>query len=173
MYLIRGGEANVEMIPLTYDSEADFQDDMTASVHAVLIAPMLEEMGFRVIPISVVQTKKRKIVAIAVLSVIFGLMHGRNFGEALINAIVFSILFLMTRNPLIPILCHSFVNLLFTVAGAASYWGIIDVSTSSDRGPLILFFSTPVTIIALILGVALIIPTIFRCKNKRAASMQI
>ena len=169
LYLIRGGEAKVTMIPFEFDSKTEFLEDMMASIHAVLIAPVLEEMGFRIIPASVIQTKKRRFVAIAILAFIFAAVHTRNFAAVLIDVALYSVLFLMTRNPLIPILCHLFGNLLKNLAGAAAYWGIINVSVTSDSG-LIILFSTPVTIIAVIMGIALIMPSVIsRCKQKTIA----
>lgn len=168
LYLIRGGETNVIMIPFSdgYDSTKEFFNDMVASIHAILIAPVLEEMGFRIIPASVVQTKKRRVVTLIILAVFFALIHRKNFWAVLMDAIVTCILFLCTNNPLIPILYHAFSNFLKTIVMVVSYYGIIDVNMANG-GPIIILFSNLISIVGVLVGMALIIPIIFNSNKIR------
>ena len=171
LYLMRGGDANVAMIPVTYDSKAEFREELMASIHAVLVAPVLEEMGFRIIPASVVQTKKRRIVTLAILAVAFAAFHLRNFWEPLLDAIVSCILLLKTRNSLLSILYHAFNNFMKTVVFSAAYLGIIDVNMAAS-GAHIVLFSTPVTIIFLVIGVALILPEVIHSRSIRSMNIE-
>lgn len=156
LYLIRG---NVEMAPVVYESKTEFREDILASFHAVWIAPVLEEMGFRIIPASVVQTKKRRIITLIILALFFAVVHPRNILAVLVDATILCVLFLVTRNPISSILYHAFGNLLKTIAYITSYYGIIDVSTSF-KGGTIKLFSNRVTIIGLVIGSVLILPAI-------------
>ena len=169
LYVFRGGDVNVTMIPIAYESAAEFKEEMMASIHAILIAPTLEEMCFRIIPASVVQTNKKRIVVLAILAILFAALHRNNFLAAWGDATVFIVLFIVTRNPLIPILCHAFSNLFKTLAGMVSYIGLMNVSMS-DGGALIVLFSTPVTIGLVVIGAALVMPVIIHLLHKEQAA---
>ncbi|MBP3233387.1 MAG: CPBP family intramembrane metalloprotease [Eubacterium sp.] len=164
LYWIRGGAAHVTLVPVIY-SRTEFQEDMLASIHAVLVAPVLEEMCFRIIPVSVIKTGKNRIVLLAILAVVFALMHTSNHLGALVDATVFCILLLVTHNPLASILCHAFGNLLKTIAGVLSYFNVKEVNMVEGRGTIIIF-STPVTLIIFAMAVALILPAVLKAIQK-------
>ncbi len=165
LYLIRGGATNVTMIPVIYN-KTEFLEDMKASIHAILIAPVIEETCFRLIPASVIQTRKNRIVMLAVLAVVFALMHPSNILATLVDATVFCVLLLVTHNPLASILCHVFNNFLKTVAIVLAYFNVIDLSMAEGRGTIILF-SMPVTLFSIAIAVVLILPAVLKsiCKN--------
>ena len=165
LYWIRGGEANVTMVHYV-ESQTEFREDMLASIHPILIAPLLEEMCFRIIPASIIKTRKNKIVVLAVLAVAFAVCHTHNIFAALVDAIVFCILLLVTQNPLSSILCHAFNNFLKTLAIVLDYYDVINFSTSEGGGRIVLF-SAPVTLAAIAIGVALILPSVLKviCKK--------
>lgn len=165
IYLIRGGATNVAMLPVIY-SKTEFREDMMASIHAILIAPVIEETCYRLIPASVIQTRKNRIVTLTVLTVIFALMHPSNIWAALVDATVFCVLLLVTHNPLASILCHAFGNFLKTVALALAYFDVIDLSMAEGRGTIILF-SMPVTLFSIIIAVVFILPAVLKSICKR------
>lgn len=164
LYWIRGGAAHVTLVPVIY-SRTEFQEDMLVSIHAVLIAPVLEEMCFRIIPVSVIKTGKNRIVLLAILAVVFALMHTRNPLGALVDATVFCILLLVTHNPLASILCHAFGNLLKTIVNVLLYFNVTEVNMVEGRGTIIIF-STPVTLIIFAMAVALILPAVLKAIQK-------
>lgn len=164
LYLIRGGAPRVTLVPVIY-SRTEFREDMLASVHAILIAPVLEEMCFRIIPVSVIKTGKNRIIILAILAVVFALMHPRNLLGALLDAIVLCILLLVTHNPLASILYHAFGNLLKTLAFALAYFNVIEVSMVEGRGTIIIF-DMPVTLIIIAIAVVLILPVVLKTIKK-------
>lgn len=166
LYWIRGGAAGVTLVPVIY-SRTEFQEEILASIHAILIAPVLEEMCFRIIPASVIKTGKNRIVILAILTVVFALMHPSNILGALVDATIFCILLLVTKNPLASILCHMFGNLLKTIAFVLAYFNVIEIRMAEGRGTIILF-NMPVTLIIIAIAVVLILPAVLKGfqKNK-------
>ena len=162
LYWIRGGAA----VPVIY-SRTEFQEEILASIHAILIAPVLEEMCFRIIPASVIKTGKNRIVILAILTVVFALMHPSNILGALVDATIFCILLLVTKNPLASVLCHMFGNLLKTIACVLAYFNVIEIRMAEGRGTIILF-NMPVTLITIAIAVVLILPAVLKGfqKNK-------
>lgn len=166
LYWIRGGAARVTLVPVIY-SRTEFQEEIMASIHAILIAPILEEMCFRIIPASVIKTGKNRIVILAILAFVFALMHPYNILGALVDATVFCILLLVTRNPLASILYHAFGNLLKTIAFVLAYFNVIEVNMAEGRS-IIIIFSVPVTLITIAIAVVLILTALLKGfqKNK-------
>lgn len=166
LYLLRGGAAHVTMVPVIYN-QSEFMEDMMASIHAILIAPVIEETCFRLIPASVIRTGKNRIVMLTVLTIVFAFMHPKNMLAVLMDASVFCVLLLATKNPLVPILCHVFNNFLKTASIALAYYNVIEISMAEGGGTIILF-SIPVTLVSAAIAAVLILPSVIKliCRNK-------
>jgi hypothetical protein len=104
-------------------------------------------------------------VLLAILAVVFALMHTSNHLGALVDATVFCILLLVTHNPLSSILCHAFGNLLKMIANVLSYFNVTEVNMVEGKGTIIIF-SAPVTLIIFAMAVALILPAVLKAIQK-------
>ena len=87
----------VHMEPLTYTTP-ELREDLPASVHAVLLAPILEELCFRQMAISPFRSRRAQIVVCVVMAILFGILHVRNFPGAFISALFYGVAFIWSRN---------------------------------------------------------------------------
>lgn len=119
-----------------------------------LIAPIVEELVFRGILFNRFKQKWGIGVAIIVPSIIFGIMHADLIG-AFVFAVIMTLLYIKTRNLIVPILCHVINNAFAGLIPFVSYlyYGTVGSSTVEElRSGLlmgILFFSvtTPLILI--------------------------
>ena len=81
----------------------------------MLVAPITEEVCFRFIPISVFEKKHTKIIVGILLAIVFSLLHVRNFLAVMLDALIFTVLLLRTKNVWYNILMHSALNLSATL----------------------------------------------------------
>ncbi|MBR4699200.1 MAG: CPBP family intramembrane metalloprotease, partial [Prevotella sp.] len=88
---------SIQMEPLAYTT-ADLRKDLLSSVHAVLLAPVLEELCFRQMAISPFRRRGAQIIVCVVMAVLFGILHVRNFPGAFLSAIVYGLVFIWSRN---------------------------------------------------------------------------
>ena len=88
---------------------------LVESISAVLVAPIIEEVCFRFIPISVFEKKHTKIIVGILLAIVFSLLHVRNFLAVMLDALIFTVLLLRTKNVWYNILMHSALNLSATL----------------------------------------------------------
>ena len=63
----------VQMEPLTFTAE-ELREDLTASIHAVLLAPVLEELCFRQMAISPFHSRRAQIVVCVIMGLLFGFL---------------------------------------------------------------------------------------------------
>lgn len=106
----------VQMESLTYTSE-ELREDLLASVHAVLLAPVLEELCFRQMAISPFRRRGAQIVACVVMAILFGILHVRNFPGAFFSAMVYGLVFIWSRNIWYGVMLHAGRNLAVTLLG--------------------------------------------------------
>ena len=88
---------NLQMGPLTY-SAGELREDLFSSIHAVLLAPMLEELCFRQMAVSPFRRQGLQIVVCIVMALLFGMLHIRNFAGASFGALAFGLVFVFSRN---------------------------------------------------------------------------
>ena len=69
---------SVQLKPLT-NTTAELREDLLSSVHAVLLAPLLEELCFRQMAISPFRRRGVQIVVCVVMAILFGMLHPRCF----------------------------------------------------------------------------------------------
>lgn len=107
----------VQMESLTYTSE-ELREDLLSSVHAVLLAPLLEELCFRQMAISPFRRRVAQIVVCVVMAFLFGMLHVRNFPGAFISALVYGFVFILSRNIWYSVMLHAGRNLAATLLAA-------------------------------------------------------
>ncbi len=104
----------VQMKPLTYTT-AELHEDLLSSVHAVLLAPLLEELCFRQMAISPFRRRGAQIAVCVVMAILFGVLHVRNFPGAFISALFYGLVFIWSRNIWYSVAFHAGSNLTATL----------------------------------------------------------
>ena len=110
----------VQLEPLTCTT-AELREDLLAGVHAVLLAPVLEELCFRQMAIAPFRRRGTQIVVCVVMAILFGLLHGRNFPGAFISAMFYSLIFVCLRNVWYSVALHAGFNLTATILAVYSW----------------------------------------------------
>ena len=142
---------SVQMEPITYTTP-ELREDLLASVHAVLLAPILEELCFRQMAM--------------VMAILFGMLHVRNFLGAFIDAMFYGMIFIWSRNIWNSVALHAGSNLTATLLAVYCWLGIGDLQMS--KTPLIILTDAKVvvgSIILFIVGILLI-----NTKRKKTAA---
>ena len=117
---------SIQMEPLAYTT-ADLRKDLLSSVHAVLLAPVLEELCFRQMAISPFRRRGAQIIVCVVMAVLFGILHVRNFPGAFLSAIVYGLVFIWSRNIWCGVALHAGRNLAVTLLMLYSWLGLGDM----------------------------------------------
>lgn len=151
---------------LTYTAE-ELREDLLASFHAVLLAPVLEELCFRHLAISPFRRRRAQVVVCILVAVLFGIFHVRNFPGAFLGAMFYGLAFIWTRNIWFAILIHAGRNLMVTLFALYVCLGLGSVQTA--RIPVIFLPDTKLIILSVVLAIAGIV----LIKNKKALSREI
>lgn len=141
----------VQMEPLTYTT-AELREDLLSSVHAVLLAPLLEELCFRQMAISPFRRRGAQIVACVVMAILFGILHVRNFPGAFVSALFYGIAFIWSRNIWYSVVLHAGSNLTATLLAIYCWLGLGDMQMT--RTPVIILPDMKVLITSLIIAIA-------------------
>lgn len=123
VYLLSFKWAAFEYDTITYTAE-ELTEDLVKSVSAVFLAPIYEEISFRFMPLTVYKKKVARIVVCVIMSALFAWLHAGNWMEVFIDAMVYSALFLLTKNIWVSICAHACNNLYVTVLAILSYLGL-------------------------------------------------
>ena len=151
LYGITSLAYTIQLEPLTY-STAELQEDLLSSVHAVLLAPLLEELCFRQMAISPFRRRGAQIVVCVVMAVLFGMLHVRNSPGAFISAIFFGLVFIWSRNIWYSVALHAGSNLATTLLAVYCWLQLGDMQMSSI--PVIILPDMKVIIASLFLALA-------------------
>jgi membrane protease YdiL (CAAX protease family) len=114
---------DVQMESLTYTT-TELREDLLASVHAVLLAPVLEELCFRQMPISPFRRRGAQIAVCVVMAILFGVLHVRNFPGAFLSAIVYGLVFIFSRNIWYSVALHAGHNMTATFLALYCWLGL-------------------------------------------------
>lgn len=133
-------------------SSDDLREDMLASVHAVFLAPILEELCYRQLAISPFRRTKTQIVVCMLMAVLFGILHVRNFIGASFAALFFGLVFIWSKNIWYAVLLHAGSNLACTLLAFYSYLGLGEIQIC--KIPVILLPDWKVFIACFILAIA-------------------
>lgn len=140
----------VQMEPITYTPD-ELREDLLASVHAVLLAPVLEELCYRQLAISPFRRRGAQIVVCVVMALLFGILHVRNFLGASIDAMLYGLVFIWTRNIWYAVLLHVGHNLMATLLAVYCILDLGEIQMS--RTPVIILPDTKVIVAAVVLAV--------------------
>lgn len=141
----------VQLDPLTCTA-AELREDLVSSIHAVLLAPVLEELCFRQMAISPFRRRGAQVVVCVVMAVLFGVLHVRNFPGAFLSAMVYGLVFIISRNIWYGVALHAGRNLTASLLAVYCWLQLGDLQTSSI--PVILLPDTKVLVAALLLALA-------------------
>ena len=120
---------SVQMEPITYTTP-ELREDLLSSVHAVLLAPILEELCFRQMAISPFRSRRAQVVVCVVMAILFGMLHVRNFLGAFIDAMFYGMIFIWSRNIWNSVALHAGSNLTATLLAVYCWLGIGDLQMS-------------------------------------------
>ena len=141
----------VKMEPLTYTTE-EMLEDLLSSIHAVLLAPVLEELCFRQMAISPFRRRGAKIVVCLVMAFLFGMFHVRNFPGAFISALVYGFVFICSRNIWFSVILHTGRNLAATLLAVYCWLKLGDIQMA--KIPVIILPDIKVVFASLFLAIA-------------------
>ncbi len=82
-----------------------------AIITSLVLAPIVEEIGFRGFFFDYLTSRKGIVIGIFVNAVIFGLLHKFSFVHASVVGIILSIIYFRTSNVFASIIVHAFINL--------------------------------------------------------------
>ena len=142
---------SVQTEPLV-SSPKEFREDMLASIHAVLLAPVLEELCYRHLAISPFCRRRTQILVCVLMAVLFGIFHVRNFIGASLAALLFGLVFIWSRNIWYAILLHAGSNLTATLLGVYSYLGLGEIQMC--KAPVIFLPDGKVYLASIVLAIA-------------------
>ena len=141
----------VQMEPLTFTAE-ELREDLTASIHAVLLAPVLEELCFRQMAISPFRSRRAQIVVCVIMGLLFGFLHVRNFPGAFFSAMVYGLVFIWSRNIWYGIVLHAGHNLTAMLFALYCWLGLGDIQMT--KTPVIFLADAKVIVGSIILAAA-------------------
>ena len=140
----------VELEPLTYTTD-ELRKDLLSSVHAVLLAPILEELCFRQMAISPFRRRRVQIVVCVVMALLFGVLHVRNFPCAFFSAMVYGMLFIWSGSIWCSVALHAGRNLTATLLAVYSWLQLGDMRMTEI--PVIILPDIKVVIVSLLLAI--------------------
>ena len=155
---------SIQTKPLTYTT-AELREDLLSSVHAVLLAPLLEELCFRQMAISPFHRRGAQAVACLVMAILFGMLHVRNFPGAFLSALVYGLAFLWSRNIWYSVALHAGSNLTATLLAVYCWLGLGEMQMT--KTPVIILPDAKVIIASLLLAAV----GMLLLKNKRLPRM--
>ena len=141
----------VKMEPLTYTT-AELREDLLSSVHAVLLAPVLEELCFRQMAISPFRRRGAQIAVCVVMAFLFGILHVRNFPGAFISALFYGMVFIWSRNIWYSVALHAGCNLTATLLAVYCWLGLGEMQMA--KTPVIILPDWKVVVASLVLAIA-------------------
>ena len=116
----------VQLETLTYTT-SELHKDLVASIHAVLLAPVLEELCFRQMAISPFRRRGAQVAVCVVMAVLFGMLHVRNFPGAFLSAVVYGLVFIWSKNIWYGVTLHAGHNLTATLLALYCWLGLGDI----------------------------------------------
>jgi CAAX amino terminal protease family. len=140
---------SVQLKPLT-NTTAELREDLVSSVHAVLLAPLLEELCFRQMAISPFRRHGAQIVVCVVMAILFGVLHVRNFPGAFLSAIIYGLVFIWSKNIWYSVTLHAGSNLAATLLAVYSWLRLGDMQMTTI--PVIILPDWKVIIASLLLA---------------------
>ena len=140
----------VHLEPISYTPE-ELHEDLLASIHAVLLAPVLEELCYRQLPISPFQRRRTQVIVCLVMAQLFGIVHVRNFLGASLAAMLYGLVFIWTRNIWYAVILHAGHNLTATLLAVYCMLGLGQIRMS--KMPVIILSDAKIVVAAVVLAI--------------------
>ena len=141
--------STVQMEPIAYTPD-ELREDLQASVHAVLLAPVLEELCYRQLAISPFRRRWVQVVVCVLMALLFGVVHVRNFLGAFLSAIIYGLVFIWTRNIWYAVILHAGHNLTAMLLAVYCMLDLGEIQMS--KTPVIILPDTKVIVVAIALA---------------------
>ena len=109
---------------------AELREDLLSGVHAVLLAPVLEELCFRQLAISPFRRRGAQVAVCVLMAILFGILHVRNFPGAFISGLFYGLVFVWSRSIWCSVVLHAGSNLSATLLAVYSWLQLGDVQTT-------------------------------------------
>ena len=156
----------VQLETVTYTT-SELREDLIASIHAVLLAPVLEELCFRQMAISPFRRRGAQVAVCVVMAVLFGMLHVRNFPGAFLAAMAYGLVFIWSRNIWYGVALHAGHNLTATLLAIYCWLGLGDMQMA--KIPVIFLTDAPVIVgsIVLAIGGVLLMQRYFTASGRR------
>lgn len=106
---------------------AELREDLLSGVHAVLLAPVLEELCFRQMAVSPFRRRGAQVAVCVLMATLFGILHVRNFPGAFVSGLVYGLVFVWTRSVWCSVALHAGSNLSATLLAVYSWLQLGDV----------------------------------------------
>ena len=148
---------DIQLEPITYTTD-ELREDLLSGIHAVLLAPVLEELCYRQLAISPFKRRRSQVIVCVVMALLFGSLHVRNFPGAFLSAMVYGLVFIWSRNIWYAILLHAGHNLTATLLAVYCASGLGELQMS--KTPVIILPDTKVIIVSALttlIGLSLIL----------------
>lgn len=122
------------------------------ALFALILAPIMEELLFRVCVISSYQTFVGKMYGMIIGAILFGYMHATMSVRmrAIVMGIILGVIFLMTNDLLVCILIHSGSNLVVTICACLSLY-IQDEEVMSVASSEI-YVNSPILVVSVLIS---------------------
>ena len=166
-YLVYGFTSlinTVRLEPIAFTPD-EIREDLLASVHAVLLAPVLEELCYRQLAISPFRRRGAQIAVCMVMALLFGILHVRNFFGSFLAATLFGLVFVWSRNIWYAVLLHAGSNLTATLVGVYCVFGLGEFQMS--KIPVIFMPDAKFSIACVVLAIA----GLFLLKRKQSQKL--
>ena len=141
---------SVQLEPVTYTTP-ELREDLLSSVHAVLLAPVLEELCFRQMAISPFRSRRAQIAVCVVIAILFGILHVRNFFGAFIDALFYGAIFIWSRNIWNSVALHAGCNLTATLLAVYCWLGLGDLQMA--KIPVIVLTDAKAVVASVVLSI--------------------
>lgn len=130
IYIATSCVDNVDLQTVVY-STSELKEDLVACISAFFLAPVYEELSFRYLALSVFRNRKIQIIFGVLVALFFGVIHMSNFMGAFMDALIYMLLFVFTKNIALSIWTHCCWNVIATIFIIMSYLGVLEISKSS------------------------------------------
>lgn len=132
---------------VTARSFSEVMEDLMFFPAIAFIGPIFEEMCFRVMGISLFSTKRGRIIAWIVTSILFALIHGASFLIHIPSALIYGGIMLYSRNIALPMILHMAWNTATFVVPTLSDF-IVMISPKMNYG----IWGSPIAAVVLFAG---------------------
>ena len=141
---------NVQLEQITYTPE-ELHEDLLAGIHAVLLAPVLEELCYRQLAISPFKQRRTQVIVCLVMALLFGILHVRNFLGASLAAMLYGLVFIWSRNIWYAVILHAGHNLTATLLAVYCMLGLGEIQMS--KMPVIILSDAEIVVAAVVLAI--------------------